>query len=217
MQDAAYMVVVPHLMPKVPALRKNPVFLYYEDNFQRPNPFRPDIAVDLDSVIDKKIDALDSHVSQFYEWLPWVDGKLSEVPAGAAERKVWLKEKRTRTPSAQVRASLVKWYGAEKATRRGITKLSRSASTVCSRMRPGCGSYSRCCTEGSEESMGTISSRNPIASVIPRRLAMVGFPVSDSMRYRLSRLTPAFSASCFFSRDSETLRKAFRKAGVDSL
>jgi LmbE family N-acetylglucosaminyl deacetylase len=67
-QDAAYMVVVPHLMPEVPALRKNPVFLYYEDNFQRPNPFRPDIVVDLDPVIDKKIDALDSHVSQFYEW-----------------------------------------------------------------------------------------------------------------------------------------------------
>jgi LmbE family N-acetylglucosaminyl deacetylase len=113
-QDAAYMVVVPHLMPEVPALRKNPVFLYYEDNFQRPNPFRPDIAVDLDSVIDKKIDALDSHVSQFYEWLPWVDGKLSEVPAGAAERKAWMKERRTRQPSPAVRASLVKWYGPEK-------------------------------------------------------------------------------------------------------
>ncbi len=53
-QDAAYMVVVPSLVPEVPALRKNPVFLYYEDNFQRPNPFRPDIAVDLDSVIDPK-------------------------------------------------------------------------------------------------------------------------------------------------------------------
>jgi hypothetical protein len=108
------MVVVPHLMPEVPALRKNPVFLYYEDNFQRPNPFRPDIAVDLDSVIDKKIDALDSHVSQFYEWLPWVDGKLSEVPAGAAERKAWMKQRRTRQPSPQVRASLVRWYGPEK-------------------------------------------------------------------------------------------------------
>ena len=91
-QDAAYMVVVPNLIPEVPALRKNPVFLYYEDNFQRPNPFRPDIAVDLDSVIDKKVDALDSHVSQFYEWLPWVDGKLADVPAGAAERKAWLKQ-----------------------------------------------------------------------------------------------------------------------------
>ncbi|HTB13013.1 MAG TPA: PIG-L deacetylase family protein [Bryobacteraceae bacterium] len=113
-QDAAYMVVVPNLIPEVPALRKNPVFLYYEDNFQRPNPFRPDIAVDLDSVIDKKVDALDSHVSQFYEWLPWVDGKLADVPAGAAERKAWLKRARTRPVKPEVRASLVKWYGDQK-------------------------------------------------------------------------------------------------------
>ena len=40
-QDAAYMVVVPHLVPEAPAIHKNPVFLYYEDGFQRPNPFRP--------------------------------------------------------------------------------------------------------------------------------------------------------------------------------
>jgi LmbE family N-acetylglucosaminyl deacetylase len=113
-QDAAYMVVVPNLLPEAPALKKNPTFLYYEDNFQRPNPFRPDIAVMLDSVIDKKIDALDSHVSQFYEWLPWVAGTLAEVPKDAAERKAWLKKARTRPPSPAVRASLIKWYGAEK-------------------------------------------------------------------------------------------------------
>jgi LmbE family N-acetylglucosaminyl deacetylase len=115
-QDAAYMVVVPSVTPDVPALRKNPVFLYYEDRFQRPNPFRPDIAVRLDEVIDKKVDALDSHVSQFYEWLPWVDGRLNEVPAGAAERKAWLKKERTRPPSDAVRASLVKWYGSGRGT-----------------------------------------------------------------------------------------------------
>jgi LmbE family N-acetylglucosaminyl deacetylase len=113
-QDAAYMVVVPAVTPEVPALRKNPVFLYYEDNFQRPNPFRPDIVVDIDSVIDKKTDALDSHVSQFYEWLPWVDGKLSEVPKDPAERKVWLQRTRNRPPSPAVREALVKWYGPEK-------------------------------------------------------------------------------------------------------
>jgi LmbE family N-acetylglucosaminyl deacetylase len=113
-QDAAYMVVVPAMVPEVPALRKNPVFLYYEDGFQRPNPFRPDIAVAIDSVIDLKISALDSHVSQFYEWLPWVAGTLAEVPKDPAERKAWLKRSRTREASPAVRASLVKWYGAEK-------------------------------------------------------------------------------------------------------
>jgi LmbE family N-acetylglucosaminyl deacetylase len=113
-QDAAYMVVVPHMVPETPALRKNPVFLYYEDGFQRPNPFRPDIAVAIDATIDKKIEALDSHVSQFYEWLPWVAGTLAEVPKDAAERKAWLKRSRTREAPAPVRASLVKWYGTEK-------------------------------------------------------------------------------------------------------
>jgi LmbE family N-acetylglucosaminyl deacetylase len=113
-QDAAYMVVVPNLVPESKALRKNPVFLYYEDGFQRPNPFRPDVAVMLDEVVDKKIEALDSHVSQFYEWLPWVAGNLEEVPKDATARKDWLKKQRMRDPGPAVRASLVKWYGAEK-------------------------------------------------------------------------------------------------------
>jgi LmbE family N-acetylglucosaminyl deacetylase len=116
-QDAAYMVVVPSVVPDVPPLRKNPVFLYYEDRFQRPNPFRPDIAVRLDDVIDKKVAALDAHVSQFYEWLPWVDGRLNEVPKGTAERKEWLKKERSRPPNEQVRAALIKWYGPETAAK----------------------------------------------------------------------------------------------------
>lgn len=110
-QDAAYMVVVPDIVPDTPALRKNPVFLYYEDRFQRPNPFTPDIAVDIDDVIDKKVDALDAQVSQFYEWLPWVDGRLAEVPKDHTARKAWLKRERTPAISPAVRAALVKWYG----------------------------------------------------------------------------------------------------------
>src|SRR5438034_657500 len=85
--DAAYMVVVPNVAPDTPPLRKNPVFLYFEDNFQKPQPFRPDVAISIDDVFSKKIDALDSHRSQFYEWLPWVDGKLDSVPHDAADRK----------------------------------------------------------------------------------------------------------------------------------
>jgi LmbE family N-acetylglucosaminyl deacetylase len=112
MQDAAYMVMVPNIVPDTPPLRKNPVFLYYQDNFQRPNPFRPDIAISIDDVADLKLDALDAHVSQFYEWLPWVDGRLDEVPKEPGERKAWLarqRQKRQMTPA--IRASLIKWYG----------------------------------------------------------------------------------------------------------
>ena len=114
-QDAAYMVVVPNVAPDTPPLRKNPVFLYFEDGFQRPQPFRADVAVAIDDVFSKKIDALDSHRSQFYEWLPWVDGKLDDVPKDAAERKKWLANQRGRTISPAIRAALEKWYGREKA------------------------------------------------------------------------------------------------------
>jgi len=114
-QDASYMVVVPNVDPDTPPLHNNPVFLYYQDNFQRPNPFRPDIAVSIDDVYDKKIDALDAHVSQFYEWLPWVDHRLEQVPKDPAERKQWLAQQRQRRQiTPEIRAALVKWYGPEK-------------------------------------------------------------------------------------------------------
>ena len=111
-QDAAYMVVAPNIVPEVPALRKNPVFMYVEDGFQQPQPFRPDVAVSIDDVIDKKIDMLDAHVSQVYEWLPWVGGILDTVPKDAGARKKWLREQRALPPSPAVRAALMKWYGA---------------------------------------------------------------------------------------------------------
>ncbi len=69
--------------------------------------------MNIDETIDKKIDALDAHESQFYEWLPWVDGKLDEVPKDHAQRKEWLKRTRTSPISPEVRAALVKWYGPE--------------------------------------------------------------------------------------------------------
>ena len=66
-QDASYMVGVPNIASDVAPLKKNPVFLYFRDFFTKPNPFRPDIAVDITAVYDKKIAAMDAHQSQFYE------------------------------------------------------------------------------------------------------------------------------------------------------
>jgi LmbE family N-acetylglucosaminyl deacetylase len=113
-QDAAYMVVVPNVTPDTPALRKNPVFMYFQDGFQKPNPFSPDIAVSIDDVIEKKIAMMDAHVSQMYEWLPWVAGTLDKVPKDAAARRRWLRDTRADAPTAAVRAALVKRYGAER-------------------------------------------------------------------------------------------------------
>jgi LmbE family N-acetylglucosaminyl deacetylase len=111
LQDAAFMVTVPNIETRTPALKKNPVFLYYQDGFQRPNPFRPDIVVNIDDTIDKKIDALDAHVSQFYEWLPWHAGYLDQVPKDPAARKAWLKKSRGGNIAPSVREALVKTYG----------------------------------------------------------------------------------------------------------
>jgi hypothetical protein len=66
-------------------------------------------------VIDRKVDALDAHVSQFCEWLPWVDGKLNEVPKDRPERKAWLKRSWITEPTPAIRDALVKWFGEKKA------------------------------------------------------------------------------------------------------
>jgi len=116
-QDAAYMVAVPNVAPDVPPLKKNPVFLYFQDFFQRPNPFRPDIAIDITSVFEQKVHALDAHESQVYEWLPWIGGTLDKVPSNRDDRKKWLAETRTVRITPEVRKTLEKWYGNERAAR----------------------------------------------------------------------------------------------------
>jgi LmbE family N-acetylglucosaminyl deacetylase len=115
-QDAAYMVAVPNLAPDVPALKKNPVFLYFEDRFQRPNPFRPDISVDISSSFDRKIGGLDAHTSQFYEWLPWIGHYSDQVPKNKEDRKKWLAATRGGKITPEIRTSLEKWYGRGKAS-----------------------------------------------------------------------------------------------------
>ena len=114
-QDAAYMVAVPNVAPEVPALTKNPVFLYFQDGFQRPNAFRPDIAIDITDVYAQKVHALDAHTSQMYEWLPWIGHYLEKLPADNADREKWLGQTRAVTITPDVRSSLVKWYGSDKA------------------------------------------------------------------------------------------------------
>jgi N-acetylglucosamine malate deacetylase 1 len=119
-QDAAYMVTVPFFCPDTPILTQNPVFLYSSDGFQKPYPFRADIAVAVDNVFDKKIDAIHELTSQHYEG--GANGSEEQVakvpPAGdVAGRKAWLRNKwegRQTSEARKGRESLIKWYGEEK-------------------------------------------------------------------------------------------------------
>lgn len=110
-QDAAYLVIVPNIAPETPALKKNPVFLYTEDRFQQPNPFRPDIVVDISKVFEQKVYALSAHQSQFFEWLPWTSGQLESVPKTDSDRLKWLAERRKGSITKEMKAGLIKWYG----------------------------------------------------------------------------------------------------------
>lgn len=114
-QDAAYMVTVPNICADTPALRKNPVFLYFQDHFQKPAPFAPAVAVAIDDVLEKKLDMLDAHVSQVYEWLPWHDGFLDQVPRDPKSRRDWLRRYLPAEIAPPVREALLRWYGPEKA------------------------------------------------------------------------------------------------------
>jgi N-acetylglucosamine malate deacetylase 1 len=119
-QDAAYMVAVPHFCPDTAPLKANPVFLYSYDNFKKPYPFRADIVVALDDVIDQKLDAIHELESQLYE-----GGALGSeeefrlVPKEPAARKAWFKKehywaRRDADVANQARDALVTWYGPER-------------------------------------------------------------------------------------------------------
>jgi len=117
-QDAAYLVIVPNVCPDTPPKKDNPVFMYMYDHFQYPYPFKADIAVDIDGVLDKKVAAIDAHESQMYEWIPWTGHALDQVPEGKKERLEWIRKRWTnRKISDETRDALIKGYGRKHGSR----------------------------------------------------------------------------------------------------
>ena len=114
--DASYMVIVPNVVSDTPPVDNNPVFLYMQDRFTKPNPFSHDIVVGIDDYLEEKLEGLDAHTSQMYEWLPWTWNGLDEVPEDPDERLAWLRERwLSREMSDEQREGLVKWYGEDRA------------------------------------------------------------------------------------------------------
>src|SRR5262245_8800181 len=114
-QDAAYMVAVPKLLPEVEPLKRNPVFLYYSDRFQRPNPFKADVAVAIDAVAAKKLAALERMTSQFYEGgATGGPENVPDDPKAKAKRELDVRVAltgRDRNTAKQARDKLVDLYG----------------------------------------------------------------------------------------------------------
>jgi LmbE family N-acetylglucosaminyl deacetylase len=118
-QDAAYMVMVPHFCPDVEPLKKNPVFMFYTDRFQKPNPSQPDVAVSIDPSIERKLDALAVMESQFYEG--GALGSAALMPDDPDKQQQRRQQVRTshanrfRGLADRFREQLVECYGKERA------------------------------------------------------------------------------------------------------
>ena len=116
-QDASYLLMVPNAVPDVPPMGYSPVIFHWGDDFTEPTPFRPDIVVDIDPAFDTKMTMLSKHVSQVFEWLPWVDGELLEVPpeSDASGRMEWVRRLCSKRPNhrfaAIYRDKLLERYG----------------------------------------------------------------------------------------------------------
>lgn len=92
-QDASYLLIVPHFCPEVKALKKVPLIMYFFDGFNNPK-FEPDVVIPTDDVVDTKYEMYNCYVSQVYEWLPFTNDVLDEVPADPKERLEWLRRPR---------------------------------------------------------------------------------------------------------------------------
>ena len=121
MQDAAFMVTVTFFCPDVPQLPKNPVFLYLSDNFQKPNPFEPDIVVAIDDIFEKKMNAIWTLESQIESL--WATGNFEKVvpipkePKARDRRREEVRKRlasRDRSVANKYREKLIQLYGHEK-------------------------------------------------------------------------------------------------------
>ena len=115
--DAAYMVIVPHIVPEVPALRVNPVIAYLSDHFQRPAPFQPSVVVDVEPVLESILDQMACHRSQFFEWLPYTLRQEATFPRDSQAEREYLREffLQFNGPLAErYRDLIVKTYGQER-------------------------------------------------------------------------------------------------------
>jgi len=112
--DATYMLTVPLMCPDSRHLDRMPVFAYWYDDFADTVPFRADVVIGIDSVMEQKAEMAAAHVSQVFEWLPYNAGRLELVPGAenVGARLSTIREQmqaRGAHRRAKVTQSLEKW------------------------------------------------------------------------------------------------------------
>lgn len=114
-QDGGFMAMVGNLVPEWPPVPQPPLIMFMWDSFQKPYPFRPDVVVDVDAQMPKKLEAEDCHVSQWYEWLD--HGEPARIPTEKDKRLAWLADRISfeLLPQAETyRRQLLDTYGEER-------------------------------------------------------------------------------------------------------
>jgi len=92
MEDAAVLVAAPFFVTDTPPCPRNPVILYYSDNFKKPCPFDPSIIVGIDDVIDIKRACIEAMPSQFADKDSWMGRYLPGVPEDDEARKNFIRD-----------------------------------------------------------------------------------------------------------------------------
>jgi LmbE family N-acetylglucosaminyl deacetylase len=118
-QDASYLVTVPHVVPSVPALRRDPVVAFLPDLFTRPVPLRADVILDIGDQIETIARMLACHRSQLFEWLAYHDELLATVPADDSEKLAWARswiERNVQRRAERFRNELIALVGETKAS-----------------------------------------------------------------------------------------------------
>ena len=117
LDDAAVVVAAPFFTPDTPPVKRNPVFLYYSDDFQRPYPFEPTIVVSIDAVAEKKWQCISAMPSQFGDADSWQGRTRPDVPDDEQGRRAFLLEmvkKRSAAVADRYREQLIALYGEQR-------------------------------------------------------------------------------------------------------
>lgn len=116
-QDASYLITVPHVVNDVPALRRDPIVAYMNDLFTKPCPLTAHVTIDVTPLVSEIVALLACHRSQVFEWLPYNQRVEDQVPADEPGRIAWLRSwylQRAQAVADRFRGALVQTYGADR-------------------------------------------------------------------------------------------------------